>query len=177
MNLHELAAAVVLELTPAAQEPGAPKRSNLTSSIMTLFRPYVEQAVTGAAPKQVRDAADRRERRWCVSLAFYTGTIGAIDKLVAESDGRECDADGKPITYGGDVVTGLDAVAALIADYASNIQAPHVDYSLAPMSRALALLRPTISRQGGHATMRRTSACGRWHLIADIFREGSFPNA
>ncbi len=176
MNLPELAQAVATALQPALASGNAPQRASHTNAILTAFRPYVEAAVTGAAPKQLRDQSDRREKMWLVSLAFWTGTPGTIDELVAESDGRVADGNGKPSRYGGDQVKGLDGAAELVAEYAMACGAPP-DFDAATMRKALAYLRPTISRQQGHATMRRTSACGRWHLVADIFREGSFPAA
>jgi len=175
-TLPALAAQVAELLTPAVTAGTAPKRASLTSAIMTAFRPYVEAAVTGDTPRALLDTRDRRERRWLVSLAFYTGTPGSIDTLVAESEGRRtAGLDGEVTSYGGDSVTGLDGAAELIAEYAAKIQAPLSDYGAPNMRRALGYLRPTISRQGGHATMRRTSECGRWHLIADIFREDALP--
>lgn len=155
---------------------GGPKRSNLTNAIMTAFRPYVDEAVTGAAPKGVRDATDRREKSWLVSCEWWYGPSGKPDTRVAESEGRVTDSNGKVIRYGGDTFKGLDSVATHLTWCAVQVGAvPSDDWTIAAFNKALGYLRPTIQRNKGHATMRRTSADGRWHLICDVFREGSFP--
>lgn len=173
-SLSELAKEVATILGPTAAS--GPKRANLTSAIMTAFRPYVEHAVTGTAPKAVRDGQDKRVRKWLVSWELWTvGVGGQLDVLKGAAEGREAGKEAG--RYGGDICTGLDDAAAWLSDVAAQLGAYSSgdDFTPANLSRALYQLRPTISRQGGHATMRRTSADGRWHLIADVFREDAFP--
>lgn len=153
-----------------------PRRSNLTSSIMTAFRPYVDEVVTGIPPKAARDNDDRRQKIWLVSCEWWYGPSGKPDTKMAESEGRATDAKGVVKRYGGDMFVGLDAAAEALMQYAAQIMnAPSPDWSVAAFRKALGYLRPTIQRNNGHATMRRTSSDGRWHLICDVFREGSFP--
>lgn len=154
-----------------------PRRSNLTSSIMTAFRPYVDEVVTGIPPKAARDNDDRRQKTWLVSCEWWYGPSGKPDTKMGESDGRATDAKGVVKRYGGDTFIGLDAVATHLTWCAIQLDAmPSADWTIGAMTKALGYLRPTIQRNNGHATMRRTSSDGRWHLICDVFREGSFPN-
>lgn len=165
-----------------------PRRSNLTSSIMTAFRPYVDEVVTGIPPKAARDNDDRRQKTWLVSCEWWYGPSGKPDTKMGESDGRATDIKGVVKRYGGDTFIGLDAVADHLTWCASELgaatdhartqggRAIEPDWSVAAFRKALGYLRPTIQRNNGHATMRRTSSDGRWHLICDVFREGSFPN-
>lgn len=153
-----------------------PRRANLTSALATAFRPYLDEAVTGIAPKAVRDTNDRRTKLWLVSCEWWYGPSGKPDQKMAESEGRLTDAKGVVKRYGGDTFVGLDAVAEALESYAAQLMnAPSEDWSVHTLKTALGYLRPTIQRNKGHATMRRTSSDGRWHLICDVFREGSFP--
>ncbi len=148
----------------------------LASAISTVFRPYLQAAVTGKDPKGVRDDSDRREKRWLVSLEFWDVPRA---EMIAASEGREwSDAERSEVArYGGEVFRGLEAVAGFIAFQAKHAFDGHVPdaFSEAVLSKALAYLRPTITRQQGRATMRRTTADGRYHLVCDIFREDAFP--
>lgn len=178
--LRELAAAVRDVLKERVS--GGPKRANLTSAIMTAFRPYVDEAVTGIAPKAVRDMDDRRVKEWRVSCEWWYGPSGKPDQKMGESEGRLTKPDGTVLKYGGDTFKGLDAVATHLTWCALQLGATQLDagksgedWSIAAFEKALGYLRPTIQRNNGKATMRRTSSDGRWHLICDVFREGSFP--
>jgi hypothetical protein len=170
-KLEELAAAVVAECEPLLEF--GPARKTKTSAIMTVFRQYVEGAVTGIQPKLVTGVGDRRQRQWLISLEFWD--TEAATRL-ADSTGRHYDTDHAVTAYGGDVVTGLDAAADLVAEYAAQAVPEYAaDFGQETMRRAFAGIRPTLSRQQGHATMRRTSADGKRHLICDIFRDTNFP--
>jgi hypothetical protein len=169
MNLPQLAQAVVKELAPIATADNAPKRATLTSAIMTAFRPYVELAISGTPGKLLRDTSDRREKHWRVSLEFWRAKDGEFTELAGESEGRNINAG----VVGGEVVKGLDDAAALIDEYAQTLGAPLESFGFLRMTKALANLRPTLSRQSGRATMRRTSDCQRWHLVCDIIREAA----
>lgn len=171
-RLTFIAAELVSILGPVVGD--GPKRANLTNAILTALRPYVEQTVTGVAPKVLRDVAIQREKRWLISLEFWSGE--GLTECVGASHGR-ARANNKVVTYGGDIVQGLDAAAALIEDFARQIGAPLAAgaFNYADVSRALNYLRPTISRRHGHATMRRTTPDKAWHLICDVFRDDAFP--
>jgi hypothetical protein len=168
-TLEELARSVVEELRPDVAK--APHRANEASAIATLFRPYLQYASTGVKPPALYAKEDRRIKRWRISLELWTNpdSVGtSFDELVAISEGRIRDSDGELMELGGDVVEGLDAAAHLVEDFAGELSP---SFQLNAMCHALQNLRPTISRQGGSATMRRTSDCGEYHLIMDIQKE------
>lgn len=140
------------------------------SHAVALLRPWLKYAYgETVAPKEWRNEFDHRKRQWLISLQWYCNA-----ELVAESDGLRRDTNGVILNYGGDMVTGLDGAAELVAEYATQIGAP-AEFAAEPMRLALANLRPTISRQGGRATMRRVSECRQWNLVAHVFREDALP--
>jgi hypothetical protein len=163
------------ELIPLAMEAqtATPKRSGPVSEVMTALRPWVDFYITGTPPKAVRDVADMRLRRWLISMEFVDLRTA---ERIAMSEGRRYDTDGTVSAYGGDIVTGLAAAAPLIAEYAGKAlgTAQH-GFDAPTMQRALSNLRPAIALKNGHATMRRSSPCGTWHLICDVLREGAWP--
>lgn len=173
-TVEALAVQVVDALKGEAEGPEAPSRATLTSAILTLFRPYVSQAITGHAPKAVRDNEDRRAKAWSLSMEFWAANeAGKFEVFMGSTEGRDADK----LAYGSmDVVTGLDGAAELLATVARSLDITSPDFEEPSFSRAFAYLRPTISRQKGHATMRRTSACGKWHVICDVFREDALPS-
>lgn len=160
-RLYELAAEVAALLLPEVTAPGAPARSNNTNAVVTAFRPYLAAALTGAQPKALRTADDQRFRLWRISMEWWHG-----EEVVARSDGRGAEG-----SDGGDIVTGLDGAAALVAGYAAELGLPPATYGLEPMRRAFNNLRPSLTRGNGHATMRRSTLDGGVSLICDVFRE------
>lgn len=142
---------------------------NEVTAITATLRPYLQHVMHGYLPRYMRNNMDLRRREWLISLQWYRNA-----ELVAESDGLRRDTGGTILHYGGDMVTGLDGAAELVAEYAVQIGAP-AEFAAEPMRLALANLRPTISRQGGRATMRRMSECRQWNLVAHVFREDALP--
>ena len=122
-------------------------RANLTSAIMTVVRPYVAFAVTGRKPAAVRREADSREKLWRVKTSLYAGTELLANGIFFQ-------------------VRGLHDVAQGLSNWLASTQSG--DWTGGTLPSALAYLRPTISRQGGRATLRRSSPDGEWTLIADI---------
>jgi len=169
-DLRELAAAVVAAVRA---DDNAPMRKTAAGSILAAFRPYVEAELTGIAPKQLRDEADRRQKRWYVSFEFWTGS--KLDVLAAESNGRQYSTTQEITRYGGDIVQGLDGAAELVEKYATELQAPLTTFGRVPMRQAFGYLRPTISRQSGYGVLRRKAPEGNWYLIAHVWREDVFP--
>lgn len=146
-----------------------------TSYILSVLRPYVESYVTGRRPKPVRDHADKRVKAWWVSVELWYG-IGSDHKRIGYSEGREFDLAGGVKRYGGVKLVGLDTVAEYVADGVLASHAPEAEFGREALTKAFRYLRSAITLGKGHATMRRTSKDQRWHLICDVFREGSFPN-
>jgi len=150
-----------------------PKRANRVNALMTALRPYLEEAVNGAAPlpnARRAPSPDQRTRPWLLSMEFWRG-----NEKVAESDGRRTDNTGLIVAHGGNVVKGLDEGAQLIADFARDLGAPEEQFAFGVMRKTLGYLRATISRQQGHATMRHRRPDTDWVLICDVFREDAFP--
>lgn len=134
------------------------------------LRPYIEASMSARAPRHVASLADMRHRRWLVSVEWLDVQTSEV---IAASEGRR--QSGDDFYYGGELVTGLAGAADLLADYATQLGAPADDYSRAALLKSLENLRPTLSRCGGKAKMSKVSACGKWWLRADIFREDVKP--
>lgn len=170
-NLQRLAHDVVSAIRD--EDLPGPKRKTETSAIMTRFRPYIERAITGDAPKVINDALDMRQRRWFISPEFWRGIdpLKPHDIRMAIPEGRIYSMSGELVRYGGEWVTGLAGAAELVEQWATHLGAPLDTYASAPMKRAIAYLRPTISREGGYAKMRRVSENKLWTLIMPVWRE------
>lgn len=175
--LDQLADYVVQAVREMPQQKRQVEHKTETSYILSVLRPFVEAHVTGKAPKPVRDHADKREKLWLVSLELWHGEPGQL-RRVASSDGRTFGPDGNVTRYGGasDALRGLDAVADYVSQGCAAYDAPADRFSYPAIQQAFRYLRSAITLGKGHATMRRTSKDQRWHLICDVFREGSFPN-
>lgn len=171
-DLTDIAREAIALLRPIVESARFPARSTPVSAYSSAFRPYLEAALTGIPPRPVISDTDRRKRPWRLSMEFWK-IEGYTETCAASSPGRITDTRGEVLELGGDVVAGLDAAAELIADYASQCGANVPDFSIPAIARALQDLRSTLSRQQGKATMRRTSACGKWHLVCDVQREES----
>jgi hypothetical protein len=176
MTLHELAELVVKACREHSPASPYQHRKTETSAIMTLFRPYVEKAITGYSPKTLRDDSDMRQKKWLLSMEWIDMRTGQV---IAMSEGRAYRGttmkDREMISVGGDIVTGLEEGAKVIAEYAAAIDAPMPDFSYETMRKALSFLRPTLSRERGFATMRRISEDKGIWLVCDIWREDVFP--
>lgn len=175
--IESLAAEVVRAIRIMPHQKRQVEHKTETSYILSVLRPFVEAHVTGRAPKPVRDHADKRERLWLVSLELWHGEPGQL-KRVASSDGRTFGPDGNVTRYGAasEAIRGLDAVADYVSQGCAFYGAYESEFGYDALSLAFRYLRSAITLGKGRATMRRTSKDQRWHLICDVFREGSFPN-
>jgi hypothetical protein len=169
-ELSTLTARAVELLRATVADPRFPSRASPVSAYMTALRPYVEAALLGVTPRPLAAATDGRKRPWRVSMEFWKRE-GDVDTLMGVSPNRVTDSRGEILELGGDVVNGMTGIAQLIADYAVGIGAATPCFQAPALERALGDLRATISRQGGFATMRRTSDDGLWRLVCDVKRE------
>lgn len=167
----QLAREVLKVFGSLATSAGVSRATEVNAAISAM-RPYLQCAFNGRLTKTLRDENDLRTLTWHASMQWHNVRTG---ELVRKSEGMELDSNNEVIRYGLTAVDGLNGVAKLIAADAVLVEAPVEEYDEAAMERALANLRPTISRQGGKATMRRPSLASDLHLVCFIFRDDALP--
>lgn len=173
-RLRELASAVIEELGEDAKAEMLRRNTTLSRAVVTLFTPYLNAVTSGTDPKELRDADDKRKRKWSVGMLV----IDPVGKRVVETEGRVSTYDGRGNELVEDngvleIVIGLDGVAAFVRECLTAVGA-HPDLA-ERLDERLSNLRPTISVQGGHATLRRGTEDGRWIMVLDVWRAENAP--
>lgn len=143
-------------------------RANRASAIATALRPYLQYVHTGVVPKALHDNADKRFRQYRVSMVW---TDVASAETIAESEGRRYDTERNLIELGGDVVSGLDTAAQLVAEYAAQLPvAPEslAEFTHAALARPFGNLRRSLSFKHGAATLNRVSKDNKLLLKCEV---------
>lgn len=155
---------LVLQIMPELTDADSRQRTSLIA-VLKYLRPYVEHAVDVHAPKLVRAIEDRRLKSWHLFLAVYH-----TDVQVFVSNGRRKDTDGTVITFGGEVLQGLDGVASFLAETMLRLGAPAADFSTEKMIKLTNGWRSTLSRERGFCKFNRPSRDGQWAVFGEIMR-------